>query len=233
MASSSTSAPTEFEPLRDAGIGVLLVEYPGYGRSAGRPSEDSITATMLAAYDSGRRRPALRCAAHHRPRPLAGRRRDRAARRAPPTRRAGPRVDVHERGGCRARLRRARLADHQAIRYARGARGYRGPVLIMHGARREHSGEHAHALKAAAPTCAHCTSCPAATMIARHNGSWCSVSSPQTGYVESLTRRRPMKNPTFVSVGAAVIRLQCCSRDAVSPKPAPAPPPRPPRPPNR
>jgi fermentation-respiration switch protein FrsA (DUF1100 family) len=38
-------------PLRDAGIGVLLVEYPGYGRSGGSPSEKSITSTMLAAYD--------------------------------------------------------------------------------------------------------------------------------------------------------------------------------------
>ena len=38
-------------PLRDAGYGVLLVEYPGYGRSEGRPSEKSITATMIAAYD--------------------------------------------------------------------------------------------------------------------------------------------------------------------------------------
>jgi uncharacterized protein len=38
-------------PLRAAGVGVLLVEYPGYGRSGGRPSEKSITATMLAAYD--------------------------------------------------------------------------------------------------------------------------------------------------------------------------------------
>jgi uncharacterized protein len=38
-------------PLRAAGMGVLLVEYPGYGRSQGSPSEKSITATMLAAYD--------------------------------------------------------------------------------------------------------------------------------------------------------------------------------------
>lgn len=38
-------------PLRDAGIGVLLVEFPGYGRSGGKPSEQSITAAMLAAYD--------------------------------------------------------------------------------------------------------------------------------------------------------------------------------------
>lgn len=38
-------------PLRDAGLGVLLVEFPGYGRSGGKPSDESITATMLAAYD--------------------------------------------------------------------------------------------------------------------------------------------------------------------------------------
>jgi pimeloyl-ACP methyl ester carboxylesterase len=30
---------------------VLLVEYPGYGRSGGKPSERSITATLLAAFD--------------------------------------------------------------------------------------------------------------------------------------------------------------------------------------
>ena len=37
--------------FRDRGIGVLLVEYPGYGRSTGTPSEDSIRAAMAAAYD--------------------------------------------------------------------------------------------------------------------------------------------------------------------------------------
>ncbi len=41
----------EFGPLRDAGIAVLQVEYPGYGRSAGSPSEQSLTAALLAAYD--------------------------------------------------------------------------------------------------------------------------------------------------------------------------------------
>jgi pimeloyl-ACP methyl ester carboxylesterase len=40
-----------FATLREAGIHVMLVEFPGYGRSAGRPSERSITATLLAAYD--------------------------------------------------------------------------------------------------------------------------------------------------------------------------------------
>jgi uncharacterized protein len=38
-------------PLREAGAGVLLVEYPGYGRSEGTPSEKSITSTMIAAHD--------------------------------------------------------------------------------------------------------------------------------------------------------------------------------------
>jgi pimeloyl-ACP methyl ester carboxylesterase len=33
------------------GIGVLLVEYPGYGRSDGIPTQESITETFTAAYD--------------------------------------------------------------------------------------------------------------------------------------------------------------------------------------
>jgi pimeloyl-ACP methyl ester carboxylesterase len=41
----------EFAEARRAGVGVLLVEYPGYGRSEGRPSEASIAAAVLAAYD--------------------------------------------------------------------------------------------------------------------------------------------------------------------------------------
>jgi pimeloyl-ACP methyl ester carboxylesterase len=41
----------EFAVLRAWGVGVLLVEYPGYGRSGGRPSEDSITRAMTSAYD--------------------------------------------------------------------------------------------------------------------------------------------------------------------------------------
>ena len=43
--------PPHVARLRQAGIGVLLVEYPGYGRSEGRPSEKSITRAVLAAYD--------------------------------------------------------------------------------------------------------------------------------------------------------------------------------------
>ncbi len=39
------------DALRAAGIAVLLVEYPGYGRSGGSPSEDTVTDTWVAAYD--------------------------------------------------------------------------------------------------------------------------------------------------------------------------------------
>ncbi|MDZ7832901.1 MAG: alpha/beta hydrolase [Desulfobacterales bacterium] len=39
------------------GIGVLLVEYPGYGRSPGRPSMGSISETFTNAYDLITRRP--------------------------------------------------------------------------------------------------------------------------------------------------------------------------------
>lgn len=42
--------PLAFEGFRKAGLAVLLVEYPGYGRSEGEPSQATITETMLAAF---------------------------------------------------------------------------------------------------------------------------------------------------------------------------------------
>lgn len=41
----------EFEAVREWGAAVLLVEYPGYGRAPGSPSERSIVAAMHAAYE--------------------------------------------------------------------------------------------------------------------------------------------------------------------------------------
>jgi pimeloyl-ACP methyl ester carboxylesterase len=38
--------------LRRMGIGVLLVEYPGYGRSHGAPSQASISEALVAGYDA-------------------------------------------------------------------------------------------------------------------------------------------------------------------------------------
>lgn len=43
------------EPFRDLaslGLGVLLVEYPGYGRSSGVPSQENVTEAFVAAYDA-------------------------------------------------------------------------------------------------------------------------------------------------------------------------------------
>ena len=43
--------PDELKRFTQMGIALLLVEYPGYGRSAGSPSQQSITAAFVAAYD--------------------------------------------------------------------------------------------------------------------------------------------------------------------------------------
>jgi pimeloyl-ACP methyl ester carboxylesterase len=37
--------------FRELGLSILIVEYPGYGRSAGTPSQGTIMETMIAAYD--------------------------------------------------------------------------------------------------------------------------------------------------------------------------------------
>jgi hypothetical protein len=43
--------PEILRPFARLGIGVFLVEYPGYGRSEGNPSQSSITETFEKAYD--------------------------------------------------------------------------------------------------------------------------------------------------------------------------------------
>ena len=42
---------TMLDGFRERGLNVLLVEYPGYGRSTGTTSEASVRAAFLAAYD--------------------------------------------------------------------------------------------------------------------------------------------------------------------------------------
>lgn len=44
----------DFEEVTAWGVGALLLEYPGYGRSAGSPSERSINEAALAAFDWAR-----------------------------------------------------------------------------------------------------------------------------------------------------------------------------------
>ena len=43
--------PEELTGFTRLEMALLLVEYPGYGRSAGSPSQNSITATFIAAFD--------------------------------------------------------------------------------------------------------------------------------------------------------------------------------------
>src|SRR5678816_2939844 len=58
-----------------------------------------------------------------------------------------------------------------------------------------------------------CNCCPAATTIARHNGSWCAVSWRRTAYVESRNRSRSMKKTPLVSalpvIGCALLLAGC------------------------
>jgi hypothetical protein len=44
--------PETLQNFSQMGIGLMLVEYPGYGRSAGEPSEQNIRHTFVAAYDA-------------------------------------------------------------------------------------------------------------------------------------------------------------------------------------
>jgi fermentation-respiration switch protein FrsA (DUF1100 family) len=49
----------EFAALRQLGVNVLIPEYPGYGLSAGSPSERGCSAAAVAAYDSLLARPEI------------------------------------------------------------------------------------------------------------------------------------------------------------------------------
>jgi len=44
--------PEELQGFTRLGIALLLVEYPGYGRSEGSPTQESITKTFVKAYDA-------------------------------------------------------------------------------------------------------------------------------------------------------------------------------------
>ena len=141
-----------FETPRAWGVNVLLVEYPGYGRSGGAPSERSIDAAMLAAYDWATARADV-----DRKRVVAwGRSLGAGAACALASRR---RVDalVLESAFTDVRSLARRLGlpgflvfdpfDNLAF-----VRGYRGPILLVHGTRDAIVPvEHARALHAAAP----------------------------------------------------------------------------------
>jgi uncharacterized protein len=49
----------EFQSLRHLGCAIALVEYPGYGRSTGKPSEAAISEVLLKTYDQLVQRPEI------------------------------------------------------------------------------------------------------------------------------------------------------------------------------
>jgi fermentation-respiration switch protein FrsA (DUF1100 family) len=51
--------PSELAEPRRWGVGVLLVEFPGYGRSGGEPSQASLTEGALAAHDWTKTEPTI------------------------------------------------------------------------------------------------------------------------------------------------------------------------------
>jgi pimeloyl-ACP methyl ester carboxylesterase len=143
---------TEFAALRDAGLSVMLVEYPGYGRSDGSPSEASVTAALVAAYDwaaASRRFDAQRIVGYGRS--LGG----------------GAIAQLAARRPLAALLLESTFENLEDVVMGYGVprwlllnhfdtgavlREYRGPVLVLHGTR-DHvfASEHARALASIAP----------------------------------------------------------------------------------
>ena len=142
----------EFAALREAGLSVMLVEYPGYGRSGGSPSEESVTAALVAAYDwaaASRRFDAKRIVGYGRS--LGGGAiAQLAARRPLAALLLESTFENLENVVMGYGVPRWLLLNH----FDTGAvlREYRGPVLVLHGTR-DHvfASEHARALAAIAP----------------------------------------------------------------------------------
>ena len=124
----------EFEPMRDWGWAVLLLEYPGYGGSPGTPSESSIRDAALAVFDWAAADPRVdatrmvalrplhrwRAAASRLPRPGRSRPSSSSPRSPAPVR---WRRDMASPAGWCATL----FDNLEALG------GYRGPLLVIHG----------------------------------------------------------------------------------------------------
>jgi len=144
--------PAAFDEPRGWGVGVLLVEYPGYGRSPGHASERTITAGVVAAYDWARTRPDVdpaRIVAYGRS--VGGGAACQLAARRPVAalilESTFTSIRPFARGfGAPAFLVRDPF-DNLAV-----VRGWRGPLLLLHGSRDDIiAPSHGQALAAAAP----------------------------------------------------------------------------------
>lgn len=129
--------PSEFEPPREWGMGVLLVEYPGYGRSEGNPSERSIGETMLAAHDWARAQPGIdpnRIIPYGRS--LGG-----GAAMALAAQRSAPALILESTFSSVAAFARGFWAPDFLIRdrfdTLSGVRAFKAPILVLHGSNDE------------------------------------------------------------------------------------------------
>ena len=151
----------ELGPLRSLGVSVLLVEYPGYGRSAGSPSQASITEAMVRAYDLAASRPEVdagRIVGWGRS--LGG-----GAVCALSRERRLAALVLESTFTSVARMARRfglpRLLVRDPFDNEEAVRAFDGPILLVHGERDEIvAPEHARALHAAAPRSElHLTAC--------------------------------------------------------------------------
>ena len=107
---------------------------PGYGRAPGSPSEKSITEVGTRRCTTGRGGCAHRSETHRCLRPIARRRRRRAARGGSQGRGADPRIRVHQRRRLRGEIPGALVPDPRSVRQPQDrSPSYRGPLLVIHG----------------------------------------------------------------------------------------------------
>lgn len=123
----------EFETIRRAGLAVVVPEYPGYGTAPGSPSEASITDAVLAAYDWLVAQPGIdpaRIVAHGRS--IGGGAATRLATRRPVAAIVLESTFTSTRVFARRFLAPGFLVRDPFDNLAE-LRGYRGPLLVIHG----------------------------------------------------------------------------------------------------
>ena len=143
---------TAFGPAREAGMAVLLVEYPGYGIAPGSPTQETITDVALAAHDWLRARAGVDSTAIVAyGRSLGGAVAARLATRRPVAALILESTFTSVRGYARRYLAPGFLV-RDPFDTGRELRDYQGPLLVLHGERDDIAPiAHGRALAAAHP----------------------------------------------------------------------------------